>query len=146
MFGAARAWAKVLGKRVVRRHSRNSEQVCSSTRGRRLRLESLEDRRLLAIGDLLQSFVDPGTVDVQPDGDFGTALAADGDLTVIGTPYAAVGGVSSVGVAYVFSTNSGELLATLNNPEPTEHDFFGEHVAVSGNMVVVGATCDDAGG
>jgi hypothetical protein len=145
MFGAARGLAKVFGTRVVRRQSRNSGQVFSSPRGRRLRLESLEDRRLLAIGDLLQSIVDPGTIDVQPASRFGYAVATDGDLTVVGVPFGDVDGTYNVGLAYVFNTSTDELLATLDNPTPAQNDYFGISVAISGNTAVVGAYCDDTG-
>ena len=39
----------------------------------------------------------------------------------------------------------GALLRTLNNPTPVIEDYFGEDVAISGNMIVVGARRDDTG-
>ena len=105
---------------------------------RRLAREFLEDRRMLDLGDLLYTLDDPG-VTPQADSQFGYAVATDGNLTVVGVPYADVGGLSDVGRAYVFNSTTGALVATLNNPTPTSSDYFGSSVAVSGNTVVVGA-------
>lgn len=73
----------------------------------------------------------------------GGAVAISGNLAVVG----AIGG-SSGGVSYVFNAGTGGLVATLNNPNPTmiDDDEFGNAVAISGNLAVVGAWRDDPGG
>jgi len=96
------------------------------------------------LGTLLASLSDPGTV---PQGysHFGAAVAVDGPYTVVGTPQGGGIGESDSGMAYVFDTSGGALLATIINPTPATRDYFGLAVAVSGSTVVVGAYGDDTG-
>ena len=115
-----------------------------AVRHRRLVCELLEDRRMLELGDLLLTLDDP-SANAQDSCSFGYAVAADGGLTVVGAPYANVGGAAYTGVAYVFNSTTGALVATLNNPTPASGDYFGRAVAVSGSTVVVGAPYDDTG-
>ena len=77
---------------------------------RRLRLEPLEDRRMLNIGDLLYT-LNP-IVAPQPGSEFGYAVAADGNLTVVGAPGASLRipfplTFPGVGIAYVFNSTTG---------------------------------------
>ena len=109
---------------------------------RRLGIELLEDRRLLAVGDLLQTLANPSTTPQMSSG-FGYSVAADGPYTVVGTPEADLSGFYNTGVAYVFNTSTGVLVATLNNPTPATEDEFGYSVAISGNTIVVGAYGDN---
>ena len=76
---------------------------------------------------------------------FGSSLALDGDLLVVGAPADDVNGVQDAGAAYVFDLRSGALLSTLTKPGPLAGDNFGSSVALSGNTVVVGAPGDDTG-
>lgn len=78
-------------------------------------------------------------------GQFGKAVAIDGNLAVVGAPRDSPGGVSEAGAAYVFDAASGALQAILSNPAPDMFDRFGSTVAISGNLVVVGAAEDDLG-
>src|SRR5205807_2562117 len=76
--------------------------------------------------------------------DFGVSVAVSGNNVVVG----ALGddtGAEDSGSAYVYNATTGALLATLNNPTPASGDDFGVSVAVSGNIVVVGASGDDTG-
>ena len=75
---------------------------------------------------------------------FGYSVAVSGDLVVVGA-YADDTGATDAGAAYVFDATTGNLLHTLNNPTPAASDYFGRSVAVSGNLVVVGASGDDTG-
>lgn len=111
---------------------------------RRLTLEALEDRCLLAFGDLLHTLVDPGTP-AQSSAQFGQAVAADGDLVVVGAPGADLQGLNDSGTAHVFNSASGALVATLLNPATAAGGQFGYSVAISGNTAVVGAPFDGAG-
>jgi hypothetical protein len=106
-------------------------------------VEALEDRRLLAIGDLLQTLPDPNTA--QADSFFGYDVAADGALCVVGEMNADVEGVDHAGQAHLFDATTGNLLRTLSSPDPGADDGFGQGVAVSGSIVVVGAYRDDTG-
>jgi hypothetical protein len=116
--------------------------------GRRLRLEPLEDRRMLNIGDLVHT-LNP-TFSPQPGSEFGYAVAADGNLTVVGAPGASLRipfpqTLPGVGIAYVFNSTTGAVVATLRNPSPFGGEAFGSSVSISGNTVVVGAPYDEAG-
>ena len=77
---------------------------------------------------------------------FGVSVDVDGSAAIVGAPQDDPGGVNSAGTAYVFNANTGALTATLNNPSPTAGDRFGQSVALSGNLAVVGAYLDDPGG
>jgi len=125
-----------------KRHQCVTRATRAEPRARRLCFEPLEDRSLLSMGGLLQTLTNPN-----PNGatGFGYSVAIDGNLAVVGEPYATVGGVASVGRAYVFDITNGALLAALSNPTPAAHDDFGCSVAVWGTTVVVGAPFDDTG-
>ena len=77
---------------------------------------------------------------------FGFSVAVDGTTAVIGASHDDPGGIGGAGTAYVFDTASGALIATLNNPDPTAGDFFGNSVAVDGTTAVAGAHFDTPGG
>jgi hypothetical protein len=75
----------------------------------------------------------------QIESKFGSSVAIDGNLRVVGAPLADFDGSIDVGVVYVFDTTSGGLLATLKNPNTNVVGYFGSQVAISGNVVVVGS-------
>ena len=74
----------------------------------------------------------------------GSSVAADTVYTVVAAPGATVNGDFNAGAAYVYSTTTGALVRKLTEPTPGMNDQFGDSVAVSGTMVVVGA--EDANG
>ncbi|MCX6839227.1 MAG: FG-GAP repeat protein [Verrucomicrobia bacterium] len=79
--------------------------------------------------------------------EFGNSVAIAGTRVVVGTPRDDTG-ASNAGRAYVFDLSSSTPtvpVTTLNNPSPTGFDLFGGSVAISGSLVVVGATGDDTG-
>jgi len=73
---------------------------------------------------------------------FGTSVAIDQDTIAIG---AAHWTVSGLGAAYVFTRAGGwdDATATLPVADNTSGDQFGWSIAVSGDLVVVGARYDD---
>jgi hypothetical protein len=75
---------------------------------------------------------------------FGYSVAISGNTVVVGTPYNDTGAIDA-GVVYIFDATTGNLLRTLANPTPAAGDYFGYSVAISGNIVVVGAYKDDTG-
>ncbi len=90
-------------------------------------------------GALLYQFTQSGT-------QFGSrvAIADSGDF-IVSDPF-----VANQGRVYVYSGATGTLLATINNPEPTntigtQPDRFGFDIATLGNHLVIGAPFDDAG-
>jgi hypothetical protein len=77
---------------------------------------------------------------------FGSAVAISGSRAVVGAR-ADDTGVANAGRAYVFSATTGALTTTLDNlrrPLPSGEQF-GTSVAVSGNIVAVGAYLDSTG-
>jgi hypothetical protein len=109
-------------------------------------------------GALLQTFDDP-TPSTNPGfnvGDsFGSSLAMDGRFVLIGAPGDDSYGVN-VGQAHLFDRTTGELLQTLDDPNPTSiavdpgccfvGDRFGFAVALDGGRALVGAMLDDTNG
>jgi hypothetical protein len=88
-----------------------------------------------------------------PGGDLGGLLAASlaigGDVAVVGSPNAAVGGAAFTGSAYVFRRSGGAwtFAARLIASTAAIGDELGISVAVSGDTIVAGAwLADPAGG
>jgi FG-GAP repeat len=78
---------------------------------------------------------------------FGNSVAISGTRVVVGAFYDDTG-ATDAGSAYVYDLGSGTPtmpVATLNNPGPTDDDWFGISVAISGTRVVVGAAQDSTG-
>lgn len=77
---------------------------------------------------------------------FGTALALDGDLALVGAPGAATVAGSQVGAAYLFQrTASGWTeIAELRASDGAANDRFGIAVALEGDTAVVSAFTADA--
>ena len=88
---------------------------------------------------------DPGADDW-----FGTSVAVSGDIAVVGAHAEGAGG-DEAGAAYVFSRNQGGTdnwgeVEKFTASDTEAGDFFGFSVAVSGEVAVVGAVAEDAGG
>ena len=81
---------------------------------------------------------------VAAHGQFGIAVAIDGDTVVVGSPYDDPGGS-----AYVFRSTDGAtygLVAKLTAADAAANGRFGGSVAIDGGTIVVGAYQDDDGG
>ena len=75
----------------------------------------------------------------------------DGDIAVLGDPFADVGGVDSAGAAWIFARNAGGSnawgqVAVVRSDAPAALARFGYSVAVDGQALLVGAPTDDPGG
>jgi hypothetical protein len=81
---------------------------------------------------------------VQTGTEFGSSVATNGGLVVVGTPQARVGGPRG-GSAEIFDSITGKLRYSLVNPDPVNGDAFGNSVSFSGNLAVVAAPGDMAG-
>ncbi|WP_435640813.1 hypothetical protein [Micavibrio aeruginosavorus] len=80
---------------------------------------------------------------------FGYSVAIDGNVAVVGAHMDESdggAGTSAAGRAYVFNATTGALVTALNNPSPNTSDNFGNAVAISGNLVLVGAYMDESDG
>jgi len=67
---------------------------------------------------------------------FGYSVAVSGDIIVVSALSAKVEGVESAGKVYIFDYE-GNLVATLQSPEPQEFVYFGISLDVSGDIVLV---------
>jgi hypothetical protein len=92
-------------------------------------------------GTLLQTLQQPSPA----AGDwFGNSVAAVGDNVLSGalgvdTP------VHDAGAGFLFDGKTGEVLLTLQEPEPHDSDWFGATVAAAGSNLLVGAPLDHVG-
>jgi len=82
---------------------------------------------------------------------FGYSVAISGSVVVVGAPNANPGGKSMAGAAYVFVKPVGgwgdmTQTAKLTSSDSDELDLFGNSVAISGGVVVVGASDANPGG
>jgi cysteine-rich repeat protein len=77
---------------------------------------------------------------------FGAAIAAEGDGVAVGAPFDGTA-APKAGAVYLFRRASGELLEgkPLVSPEPRARELFGAAVAISADVIVVGAPSDDVG-
>ncbi|MEA5536068.1 hypothetical protein [Crocosphaera sp. XPORK-15E] len=89
-------------------------------------------------GDLLQTFNNP---DPQSDDWFGWSVSISGTNALIGA-WGDNTGATDAGVAYLFNTETGDLLKTFNNPDPKTGDQFGRSVSINGTNVLIGANGD----
>jgi len=121
--------------------------------GRELRswLEVSRDRLLVRVEDAGARYplvIDPWIQQAEliaSDGaagdNFGAALAVDGSIAVVGSPGHTVGSNQYQGAVYVFVESGGtwSQQAELIASDGEGGDYFGNSVAVSGSIVVVGA-------
>ena len=85
-------------------------------------------------GDLLATLQSP---EPQVGAFFGLSVAVSGDIVVVGEYLAEVEGNSKAGRAHIFDAD-GNLLASLQSPEPEAIAMFGWSVDTSGDLVLVG--------
>jgi len=83
-------------------------------------------------------------------GEFGTALAIDGDLILAGAP-AEAGSGTARGAAYLFSRNLGGagawgLVKKMAPGTPTDSSWFGNAVSLDGSVAVIGEPWSDGAG
>ena len=78
-------------------------------------------------------------LDRQPGDRFGEVVSLSGDRAVIGAPADSFNGVARAGSAYVFEVSTAQQLRKLTAPSPSEDSLFGNAVALSGEVAVVGA-------
>ena len=96
-----------------------------------------------ATGKLIQNLTSPNA---QSDGYFGTSVTISGKLVIIGASGETVDGYSLAGHAYVYNAISGKLIQTLTSPNAQSYGQFGQSLAISGKLAIVGACCETADG
>ena len=93
-------------------------------------------------GEVLQTLYNPTPSELDS---FGHAVATDGSSIFASSPTDEVVAPNS-GAVYMFDPQTGNLLRTFKKPTPSEDDYFGDHIAVKDELLLVGSTYDDAGG
>lgn len=84
--------------------------------------------------------------DLQSQDAFGSSLAADGNVVVIGAPGVPLyPGYDGAGTAYVYEFDGAAWLerAKLSPPDPQEKDTFGASVALGSGRLLIGAPYED---
>ena len=98
-------------------------------------------------GEVLDRLTDSGASS-SCCGGFGTSVATDGEIVVVGSPFAnSIGGRFS-GAALVYDIDTGVMLSRLIQPDPSgpfDSDRFGISVAVGGGVIAVGAIQENSG-
>jgi hypothetical protein len=79
--------------------------------------------------------------DAGNSGQFGSAIAFDGTVAVVGAPFESPNDEFARGAAWVFRRNGAQWTeeARLEAPSPVAGDRFGTAAAISGDRVVIGA-------
>ncbi|MBS0198569.1 MAG: hypothetical protein JSR77_17600 [Planctomycetes bacterium] len=77
---------------------------------------------------------------------FGSAVAISDGIFVVGSPGDEAGLGLPTGSAYLFNATSGAFIAKLVAPDRAVGDRFGESVAISNGVVVVGSARNDGAG
>ena len=101
-------------------------------------------------GSLLYTLDNPNAYSTSVGDQFGTSVAMSDSYAIVGAPSEDDAGGTSSGKVYIYSTTTGSLLYTLDNPNAystTANDLFGRTVGISNSYAIVGAAGeDDAGG
>jgi len=101
-------------------------------------------------GALLYTLDNPNAYSTSGNDSFGYAVAISESYAIVGAYAEDDAGGSTSGKAYIFSTSTGALLYTLDNPNAystSAGDYFGSSVSISESYAIVGAWReDDAGG
>lgn len=82
----------------------------------------------------------------QTEGWFGVSVAAIGNLVVVGAFTENSSGYQWAGNAYTFNAKSGALVNTLASPNAQSYGYFGFSVAISTNLIAVGARGETSDG
>lgn len=90
---------------------------------------------MAATFDLTQQLAAPGFA---AEDRFGATVAVSGNLIAVGAPNDATNGPAA-GQAFVYDATTGDLVAVLDDPNPSSANSFGRSIAISGNRVLVGA-------
>jgi hypothetical protein len=90
----------------------------------------------------------PPTPTLASADDYGHAIAVDGDIAVVGMPGEDLPSKQNAGAAVVLARSGGEwtVAATLTASDARKGDSFGLSVAISGDLIAVGAPLADVSG
>jgi PKD repeat protein len=115
---------------MSKRHSPDSSRAAA--------VESLEKRRLLSVSlDLAGTIASPDPALFQQ---FGTTIATQGALALVGVPGATVldgaTPIDQAGVVYLIDTSTNTTIRRFDNPDPQFFEQFGTNVAFVGSSAI----------
>ena len=104
----------------------------------------------LITGQVLHTIRNPNPIGTSTDDTFGSSIDLQGDFLLVGAPYEddPSSTYADAGKAYLFSSISGELLYTFNNPNEdgtSEDDHFGQSVSLSDSYAIISGHDEDDG-
>lgn len=85
--------------------------------------------------------------DVRVGDFFGKSVAISGNLAIVGASWHDISGISNAGAAYIFANTTGNTWveqSKLNSSLYNQNAYFGESVAINGNVALVGAYKDNS--
>ena len=97
-------------------------------------------------GNLLHTLDNPNAFSTSSSDYFGASVSISGNYAIVSAHYEDDAGGTNSGKAYIFDVTTGNLLHTLDNPNPYStslHDNFGISVSIDGNYAIVGAWYED---
>jgi hypothetical protein len=103
----------------------------------------------ITLGGLLHTLDNPNPYSTSTSDNFGRVVAISGNYAIAGAYLEDDAGGTSSGKAYIFSTSTGALLHTLDNPnafDTSSGDQFGTSVAISESYAIAGAPEEDEAG
>jgi hypothetical protein len=101
-------------------------------------------------GSLVYTLINPNDYETPADDHFGSSVAICGNYIAVGAKSegdADDSGFGGSGKAYIYSTSTGNLLHTLDNPNAygdSTGDYFGESIGVTNTYTFVGASDEDS--
>ena len=98
----------------------------------------------VATGALVHTLDNPNGYGTSANDGFGQAVAISGNYAIVGAQDEDDAGGSGSGKAYIFNVATGALVRTLDNPNPSASDQFGNAVSIEGDYAVVGARYENA--
>ena len=94
-------------------------------------------------GSLLHTLDNPNAFGTSVDDVFGSRVGISGNYAIVGARREDSDGVTNSGKAYIFDVTTGDLIYTIDNPNPFDEtprfNLFGQSVAISGNRAIVGS-------
>lgn len=79
----------------------------------------------------------PNTIKEHVGGNFGSAIAFDGNKISVGSSNRDINGISAAGAVYIYD-DMGNSLFTIENPNPMKADGFGSSLVFWGDKIIVG--------
>jgi len=103
----------------------------------------------VATGNLVHTLDNPNAYSTSAGDSFGNSVSISGNYAIVGAYWEEDADGDYSGKAYIYDVTTGNLLHTLDNPNPYStslSDNFGISVSIDGNYAIVGAYSEDDAG